>query len=153
MAEKLAIPLPNITINLPNIYRTLLQKKAWFKCRLQSSRWGPKAPTSHRTVRTGPYTALHANFTHFSVENQCSSPSLEKIFVPCLLNHWFENAFSTALVCDKFQGPLFEYPVFAASFLLTPCLINLLTRFLRRFCCFTRRALSLLLICASIAAN
>jgi hypothetical protein len=25
---------------------------------------GACAPSSHRTVRTGPYTALHANLTH-----------------------------------------------------------------------------------------
>ena len=56
----------------------------------QSGRWGLTPPTAHRTVRTGPYTALHVSFIHFRMSYQCLRFSSDRILRSISsINHLF----------------------------------------------------------------
>ena len=57
---------------------------------------GRLAPTAHRTVRTGPYTAPHANMYQYPRSNQCGSLSFDLTNIPFWINHLLGYARSTA---------------------------------------------------------
>jgi hypothetical protein len=76
---------------------------------------GAEAPSAHRTVRTGPYTAPHARRIHRSTSNQCGSFLSERIACPCTaMNQSLGYALVTARVLDKAQRPRWEYTAAAA---------------------------------------
>jgi len=76
---------------------------------------GAEAPSAHRTVRTGPYTALHARRIHRSTSNQCGSCRSERVACPCTaMNQPLGYALVTARVLDKAQRPRWEYTAAAA---------------------------------------
>ncbi len=65
---------------------------------------GAEAPSAHRTVRTGPYTAPHASRIHRSTSNQCGSCLLERMACPMSpMNQPTGYALFTAKVFDSFQ--------------------------------------------------
>lgn len=65
-----------------------------------SSRRSPRAPSSHRTVRTDPYTALHVTFRHSSILNYAVKLRLESFGCD------YSNQFT--FVCAIFHRSLFD---------------------------------------------
>ena len=110
-------------------------------------------PSSHRTVRTDPYTALHGIFIRRLVSNQWGNLSVDLMNSPCSSNHWFGNMRSIAHVCDKAHQFRWLYAVRWAVSRLMPCLRIFAAIVRRRFIFRTSWTRTLRRMCASSVAS
>lgn len=98
LGDEAGFELGGILSHGQNVSMTVPRGRAELTYRVR----GAEAPSAHRTVRTGPYTAPHARRIHRSASNQWCSFLSEQMACPITaMNQSVGYALVTAQVLDK----------------------------------------------------